>query len=196
MIAYLNGKLTHKDPTFVIIECNGVGYLVRISLNTFDRIRDKDQVRLFTYFQVKEDSHSLYGFAEPQEKTLFEQLIGISGIGGNTAILVLSSMAPEQFYQAIHSGDLNSLKQIKGIGAKTAGRIILELKDKVQMPESLLGTSGKSASGLQNREEALAALQRLGLPKAEMEKRLDKIFREQTADLAVEEIIKLALRNN
>lgn len=193
MIAYLNGKLAHKDPAYVIIECNGVGYEVKISLNTYSKIGKNEQLKLHTYLMVKEDSQTLFGFAEPAEKTLFLQLISISGVGGNTALTILSSVSPKELHGAIQAEDVNALKRIKGIGPKTAGRIILELKGKLKLSDE----AGEDASGSPlgaKREEALSALMTLGFPKAAMEKRLDQILKKEADTITVEELIKHALR--
>ena len=196
MIAYLAGKVAQLDPTFAIIDCGGIGYLVKISLNTYTQIRDKSNVKLHTYLQVREDAHILYGFFDPQEKSLFEQLISISGVGGNTAMMILSSISANDLFVAIQNEDTLALKRIKGIGAKTAGRIILELKDKIKIEGAVAGgiSLPKNSSSML-KQEALAALTNLGLPKATMSKRVDKIIKEQGEEVSVEEIIKLALRN-
>ncbi|MEM7038302.1 MAG: Holliday junction branch migration protein RuvA [Bacteroidota bacterium] len=130
MIAFLRGKLAHKDTNFVIIDCNGVGYKVRISLNTYSELKS-EAAKLHTHMMIKDDAHELYGFHEMAEKNLFLQLIGIQGVGGNTAMTILSSIAPKELYRVIEGEDVAALKRVKGIGAKTAGRIILELKGKL-----------------------------------------------------------------
>ena len=196
MIAYLDGKLAQIDPSFAIIECNGIGYLVKISLNTFSQIKEKEKVKLLTYFQVREDAQVLYGFSNAREKVLFEQLISISGVGGNTAIMILSSISPEELYMAIQSEDTMALKRVKGIGAKTAGRIVLELKDKIKLDGEIASPGvGQKLAESSRKQEALTALANLGLPKAQMSKRIDKILAEAGGNLSVEQIIKQALRN-
>ena len=197
MIAYIKGKIAHLEPAFVIVETGGIGYQVRISLNTYSSIRDKKEIHLHTFFQVREDAQILYGFIEPQEKTLFEQLISISGVGGNTAMMILSSISADALYTAIRTEDAAALKQVKGIGAKTAGRIILELKDKIKLEEGMGSgpAAGGGASGSEKKSEALAALVNLGLPKPAMVKRIDRILKEEGPEVSVEQIIKLALRN-
>lgn len=196
MIAYLQGKIAQVEPTFAIIDCGGIGYLVKISLNTYSLIKDADSTKLFTYFQVREDAQILYGFSKPQEQKLFEQLISISGVGGNTAMMILSSISPEDLLTAIRTENAHALKQVKGIGAKTAGRIILELKDKITLDAgSAGGTVGGVVRGTNNKQEALIALTSLGMPKAAMAQRIDRILKEEGNDLSVEQIIKLALRN-
>ena len=195
MIAYLEGKVAQLEPTFVIIDCGGIGYLVKITLNTYTQIRDKSSVKLHTYLQVREDAHILYGFFQDREKSLFEQLISISGVGGNTALMILSSISASDLYAAIQNEDTLALKRIKGIGAKTAGRIILELKDKIKIEGSVPAGVLQGGSSSMLKQEALAALTNLGLPKTIMAKRVDRIIQEQGGEISVEEIIKLALRN-
>ncbi len=197
MIAYLRGSISTLEPTHVVIDCGGVGYLAKISLNTYTQIQGKKEVKVFTYLQVREDAHVLYGFAESREQELFEQLISISGVGGNTAMMILSSISANELFLAIRNEDVNALKRVKGIGAKTAGRIILELKDKLRLDEltatAAIGTREGDAHA--RKQEALVALTNLGLPRAIMEKRLERIFQEAEKDISVEEAVKLALRN-
>ena len=196
VIAYLQGKIAQVEPTFAIIDCGGIGYYVRISLNTYSQIKDESSTKLFTYFQVREDAQILYGFSNPQEQQLFEQLISISGVGGNTAMMILSSISPEDLLTAIRTEDAYALKQVKGIGAKTAGRIILELKDKITLDPGLSDNSGGSPIQTgSKKQEALVALTSLGMPKAVMAKRIDRILKEEGNEVSVEQIIKLALRN-
>jgi len=190
MIAYLSGKLAQKDPSKVIIECNGIGYSVKISLNTFSKIGDEEQIKLHTHLMVREDAHTLFGFIDHKEKDLFEQLISISGVGGNTAITILSSITPDELEQAIQGEDIAALKGVKGIGPKTAGRIILELKGKLKLGED--GDVGDPKTSV--RREAIIALSNLGFPKSETEKRVDKILKEKGQDVSTEEIIRLALK--
>lgn len=195
MIAYLNGKIDQLEPTFVVVECAGVGYSARISLATYTQLRGKETIKLPTYLQVREDAQTLYGFYDPREKALFELLISVSGVGGNTAMMILSSTQVEEFYQAIQQEDVQSLKQVKGIGAKTAARIILELKDKIK-GEAVEAVPGVDAHLGQKKQEALAALVNLGLPKAAMEKRVQEILQQHGAGVAVADIIKLALKKS
>jgi holliday junction DNA helicase RuvA len=197
VIAFLRGNISILEPTHVVIDCGGVGYLAKISLNTYSQVQGKKEVHLFTYLQVREDAHVLFGFSDHREQELFEHLISISGVGGNTAMMILSSISPENLIHAIRNEDLNALKSVKGIGAKTAGRIILELKDKLKLEE--LGTSARAGTAAGNiqtiKQEALVALTNLGLPKATMEKRLERIFQDAEGPVSVEEAVKLALRN-
>ncbi|MEL6592343.1 MAG: Holliday junction branch migration protein RuvA [Bacteroidota bacterium] len=196
MIAYVEGKIASIEATHAVLDVGGIGYLVRISVNTYSRIKDTERVKLHTFFQVREDAQILYGFDQMQEKALFEQLISISGVGGNTAMVILSSIKAEDLVSAIQAGDAMALKQVKGIGAKTAGRIILELKDKIGAAGVEAGRSANSSNNIAaNKAEALAALAQLGLSKADASKRIDKVLKANGNDLKVEQIIKLALRN-
>jgi Holliday junction DNA helicase RuvA len=191
MIAYLKGKLAHKDTNHVVVECNGVGYWVRISLNTYASLSNGEEaVKLYTHLAIREDAHELYGFAEMAEKTMFLQLIGIQGVGGNTALTILSSIPLSELHQVIETGDLNRLKGVKGIGAKTAGRILLELKGKLVLD----GEAGEASPLDRNREEAISALVALGLPKSVIEKRIDGIIRSSNGPLSVEQLIREGLK--
>lgn len=190
MIAFLNGKLAHKDPAYVIIECGGVGYHVRISLNTYSKLGKEESVKLHTYLMIKEDAHDLYGFLDPREKALFLQLLSIQGVGGNTALTILSSIEPKELLQVIETENLTRLKQVKGIGAKTASRIILELKGKLVIDGSASAPTGMGKL----REEAIAALVSLGLPKAAMETRVDAIIKTVGPEVTIERVIKDALK--
>ncbi|MEM6260958.1 MAG: Holliday junction branch migration protein RuvA [Bacteroidota bacterium] len=195
MIAYLKGNIAQLDPAFVVIDCRGVGYMAKISLYTYDHLQGKKEVLLHTFLLVREDAHTLYGFANTREKSMFEQLITVSGVGANTALVMLSSMEVEELFHAIRTEDVLQLKRIKGIGAKSAARIVLELKDKLKLEGTVAeaGRKGGPSSGL--KQEALAALISLGLPKATMEKRLDDLVKAHGSDISVEQLVKLALRN-
>ncbi|MCB0399534.1 MAG: Holliday junction branch migration protein RuvA [Winogradskyella sp.] len=192
MITHLEGKLVEKNPTDVVIDCNGVGYFVNISLHTFSQIPDREHLKLYTYLQVREDSHSLYGFSSKTEREIFKLLISVSGIGANTARTMLSSLTPEQVKEAIASGDVALIQGVKGIGVKTAQRVIIDLKDKV------LKVYGIDELSLipnnTNKDEALSALDVLGFNKKQSEKVVDKILKAQP-DALVEQIIKEALKN-
>ncbi|MCO6357883.1 Holliday junction branch migration protein RuvA [Roseivirga pacifica] len=195
MFSYLNGKLAYKDPTFVIIDINGVGYDVKISLHTFSQIKDQENIKLHTYLHIKEDAHTLFGFAEDKEKKLFLQLISISGVGPSTGLMVLSSLGPHETEQAILSEDVRTIQGVKGIGAKTAQRIILELKDKVGKDsdsDSLINIPSSNRNAIRN--EALAALVTLGINKNAAQKSIDKILKQNPGDLSLEDLIKLALK--
>ncbi|MDX1314656.1 MAG: Holliday junction branch migration protein RuvA [Eudoraea sp.] len=192
MIDHLNGRMLEKNPTYLVVECAGVGYFVNISLNTFSRVPDQENIRIYTHLQVKEDSHTLFGFADKTEREIFRLLISVSGIGASTARTMLSSMSPEQVRDAIASGDVASIQSIKGIGAKTAQRVILDLKDKILKIYNLQEVSTDSNNT--NREEALSALEVLGFARKQSEKAVDQVL-SQDPSLSAEDIIKRALKN-
>lgn len=192
MIHHLTGKLVEKNPTNVIIECAGVGYFVNISLHTFSKLATDENISLFTHLQVKEDSHTLFGFSEKSERQIFRLLLSVSGIGSSTARTMLSSLSPAQIRDAIASGDVPTIQGIKGIGAKTAQRVILDLKDKVLKVYDIDEVS--LASNNTNKDEALSALEVLGYTRRQSEKIVDKVLL-QDSSLSVENIIKLALKN-
>ncbi len=196
MIAYIKGRLVHKDPTYVIIDIQGVGYEIKISLNTFSQIKDEELCSLSTYLHIKEDAHTLFGFAEESEKSLFLNLISISGVGPSTGLMVLSSLSPMEVETAILNGDVGTIQAVKGIGAKTAQRIILELKDKVGKDQSgPLETIISSSPANTIRNEALSALITLGINKAAAQKSIDKVLKDSGQDIRLEELIKLALKS-
>ena len=192
MITHLKGRLVEKNPTYVVIECAGVGYFVNISLHTFSKITDSENIQLYTHLQVKEDSHTLYGFAENSEREIFRLLLSVSGIGSNIARTMLSSLTPLQIKNAIACGDVPTIQAIKGIGAKTAQRVILDLKDKVLKIYNLDEVSPNLNNT--NKEEALSALEVLGFARRQSEKAVDKVL-SQDPTLSVEDIIKQALKN-
>lgn len=192
MIHHLKGKLVEKNPTYVVIECSGVGYFVNISLHTFSRIPDGELISLYTHLQIKEDSHTLFGFAEKSEREIFLLLLSVSGIGSSTARTMLSSMSPAQIRDAIANGDVPSIQAIKGIGAKTAQRVILDLKDKVLKVYDIDEVSPTPNNT--NKDEALSALEVLGFARRQAEKVVDKVISKDSS-LSVENIIKLALKN-
>jgi len=192
MITHLKGRLTEKHPTHVVIDCGGVGYFVNISLHTFSQLPSSENIQIFTHLQVKEDSHTLFGFMEASEREIFRLLLSVSGIGSSTARTMLSSMTPHQIRDAIASGDVPTIQSIKGIGAKTAQRVILDLKDKVLKIYNLDEVYPNSNNT--NKEEALSALEVLGFQRKQAEKAVDKVL-SQDASLSVEDIIKHALKN-
>lgn len=192
MITHLEGKLVEKNPTDVVIDCNGVGYFLNISLNTYSQIPDQENLKLFTHLQVKEDSHTLFGFVTKVEREIFRLLISVSGIGASTARTLLSSLEPRQVQEAIAGEDVALIQSIKGIGAKTAQRVIIELKDKIVKIYHLDEVS--PVRNNTNKEEALSALEVLGFGKKQAEKEVDKIVRLQP-EATVEEIIKQSLKN-
>lgn len=192
MIAHLQGKLIEKTPTEVIIDCGGVGYHVNISLHTYSLIPQTDTIKLFTYLQIKEDSHTLFGFVEKSEREIFKMLLSVSGIGASIARTMLSSLDPKQIIQALAVGDVATIQSIKGIGMKTAQRAILDLKDKVLKLYDIDEVS--MFQNNTNKEEALCALEVLGFNKKLSEKVVDKIVN-LDAEVTVESIIKQALKN-
>jgi len=192
MITHLQGRLIEKNPTDVVIDCNGVGYFVHISLQTYSQLPDSENIKLFTHMQVREDAHTLYGFFEVVERELFRLLISVSGVGASTARTMLSSLSPEQVRDAIASDDVATIQSVKGIGAKTAQRVILDLKDKILKVYGLSAISTLSSNT--NKEEALSALETLGFARKQAEKACDAVVKEYP-DATVEAIIKQALKN-
>jgi Holliday junction DNA helicase RuvA len=192
MITHIQGKLTEKNPTHVVIECNGVGYMLNISLHTFSQISNHEQLKLFTHLQVKEDSHTLYGFSSLAEREIFRLLISVSGIGANIARTMLSSLTPKEIREGIASSNVTLIQSIKGIGAKTAQRVIIDLKDKILKIYDLDEVS--VSKGNTNKDEALSALEVLGFVKKQAERVVDKIMITHT-EADVETIIKQALKN-
>jgi holliday junction DNA helicase RuvA len=192
MIAHIQGKLVEKSPTEIVIDCNGVGYLINISLHTYSLLPSSEFVKVFTHLLIKEDSHSLYGFVEKSEKEIFKLLISVSGIGANIARTMLSSIEPKQIINAIGSGDVGTIQSIKGIGVKTAQRTILDLKDKVLKIYEIDQVS--ISQNNTNKDEALSALEVLGFVRKTSEKVVEKIMAAMP-DATVEIIIKQALKN-
>lgn len=193
MFEYIDGKLTFKGPTYIVVETGGIGYHLNISLNTYSLLADAERCKVYTWLHIKEDAHTLYGFADEGERRLFLHLISVSGIGPNTGRMMLSSITPQEIQQAIVNGDLALIQRIKGIGAKGAQRIVLELQDKLKKE----GTGSLMAAPLNNtvREEALSALMMLGFAKAPAEKAIDNAIKNDGQDLTVEQMIKIALKN-
>lgn len=195
MIAYLDGILTHKDPTYVIVEVHGVGYQVKISLATFAVVKELDKAKIHTYFHVKEDAHTLYGFADTLEKQLFTDLISVNGVGPSTALVVLSSLSPDELRNAILNEDIRVIQGVKGIGAKTAQRLVLELKDKMKKEQWVADTDKQFSFNKGNsiRQEALSALVTLGFARTAAEKNIDLILK-KNQQISIEELIKQALK--
>ncbi len=189
MIGHLYGELVEKNPTEIIVDCNGVGYEVKISLNTFSAIPNSGKAKIYTKFIVREDAQILYGFAEKIEREMFNHLISVSGIGPNTAMIMLSSLVPEEIASAIQSEDVRTIQGIKGIGAKTAQRVIVDLKDK--MLKMAFSTENIFSAGNTNQYDALTALMSLGFDKKSAEKAIDKV---STGEESVEQLIKDALK--
>ncbi|HQF48508.1 MAG TPA: Holliday junction branch migration protein RuvA [Flavobacterium alvei] len=192
MITHLQGKLVEKTPTQVVIDCGGVGYHVNISLHTYSLLPATDFIKLFTHLQIKEDSHTLFGFVEKSEREIFKLLISVSGIGASIARTMLSSLDPKQITNAIASGDVVTIQSIKGIGSKTAQRVILDLKEKVLKLYDLDEVS--ISQNNTNRDEALSALEVLGFVRKASEKIVEKIIKD-APESSVEYIIKQALKN-
>ena len=190
MITQIKGRLVEKSPTELVIDCNGLGYLVNISLNTFSLLSDSENISLYTHLQIKEDSHTLFGFYEKTERNLFRKLISVSGIGASTARTMLSSLNPEEIQRAILSENVSTIQSVKGIGLKTAQRVIIELKDKVSAISEGLEISSNFTNS--KREESLSALEVLGYSRKQITKVVDKLISE-TSEISVEEIIKNAL---
>ncbi len=196
MIAFLRGKLVHREPTHVVIEVNGVGYHVHISLQTFSAVKEQENVFLFTHLAIREDAHILFGFASEGEKRLFQQLTSVNGVGPSTAIVMLSYMNESELKSAIVREDAVALQSIKGIGGKTAQRVIIELKDKLKK-ESWEESQPSISQGGYNtvRKEALSALLTLGLPKAVAEKSIDAVLKKSGNTVTLEDLVKQALKN-
>ncbi len=195
MIAFVNGKLVHKEATNVVIEVNGIGYHIFISLATYSKIKDEEVCKLFTYFHVKEDIQALYGFLSEQDKIFFMNLISVSGIGPSTGMIMQSSMTTNELKSAIVNEDVDAIQKIKGIGAKTAQRVILELKDKIKK-EGFSSESGQSSGSINNilRDEALSALVMLGINKSTAQKSIETILRNSESNITLEQLIKRSLQ--
>ncbi len=192
MITHIQGKLVEKNPTDVVIDCNGVGYLLNISLHTYSQIPNQENLKLYTHLQVKEDSHTLFGFSSIAEREIFRLLISVSGVGASIARTMLSSLTPKQVREGIAVGDVALIQSIKGIGAKTAQRVILDLKDKILKVYDIDELSTIKSNT--NKDEALSALEVLGFNKKQSERLVDKIISNQP-DSSLEFIIKEALKN-
>lgn len=197
MITYLKGRLAFKDPTHLVIDVGGVGYEAKISLITYSQVKDKEDILIQTYLHVKEDSHTLFGFYEQSEKKRFLDLLSINGVGPSTALMILSSLDAKELQAAIVQEDVKTIQSVKGIGGKTAQRIILELKDKMKK-EGLLDKSVEIQPRFDNtlRFEALSALTTLGINKSAAEKTVDKILKEYGEEIKLEELIKHALKRS
>ena len=189
MITFLKGKLIEKNPTDIVLDVNGVGYRVNISLNTFSEIDDNENCFIYTYFHVKEDAQILYGFSNKEERSVFKLLISVSGIGPNTAQVIMSSMSPENLQRAVMNNDIESIKSVKGIGLKSAQRLVLDLKDKISKI-SLQDSSSRINNSI--KDEALSALKMLGFARKNIETVIDKILLD-SEDITVEDLIKQVL---
>ncbi|MCZ8355102.1 MAG: Holliday junction branch migration protein RuvA [Cyclobacteriaceae bacterium] len=195
MISFLKGKLAHQEPSQVIIDVNGVGYAVNISLQTFGAIKNQESIFLYTHLAIREDAHVLFGFSTEAEKRMFLNLISVNGVGPSTAIVMLSYMDVEELKAAIVREEIATLQKVKGIGGKTAQRLIVELKDKLkkEVPEENI----LSSSGIHNsiKQQALSALVTLGIPKPSAEKSVDAILKKSGNNLTLEDLVKQALKN-
>jgi Holliday junction DNA helicase RuvA len=192
MYEYIEGKLVEKNPAYAVVEANGIGYLLNISIHTYSLLREDEKCTLYTHLVVREDDILLYGFADKEERELFRQLISVSGVGVNTARIILSSLSPDEVIRAIADGDAIQLQRIKGIGAKTAQRIIIDLKDKVS--RELIPHEKSGFMHNTKKQEALSGLIILGFPKMLAEKALNKIIETEGTGLTVEQLIKHALK--
>ena len=192
MITHLKGKLIEKNPTNIVLDCNGVGYSVNISLYTFSQLPSGEHVKLFIHLQVREDSHTLFGFSSKVEREVFRLLISVSGVGASIARTMLSTLSPEQVMEAITQNNIATIQSVKGIGTKTAQRVVLDLKDKIIKIYGLDEVS--LVSGNTNRNEALSALETLGFARKQTEKICDDIVN-KNPNASVETIIKQALKN-
>ncbi len=197
MFAYIEGSLVVREPAFVVIDVGGIGYELKITLGTFSAIKSMSKVKLFTYSHIKEDSYTLYGFIDQSEKNLFMALISISGVGPATGVMILSSLSPQEIQQAILTDNAPVIQSVKGVGAKTAQRIILELKDKL-LKENLVVPTGQNYLVSHNslQEEALSALVTLGINKNVAEKAIINNLKNADNDLTVEELIKRVLKSS
>lgn len=197
MYSYIEGELVEKNPAYVVLDCNGIGYVINISLNTFTKLKDKKHFKLYTHFSIKNEATTpvgfvLYGFAEEAERQLFRQLISVSGVGSATALLMLSSLPADKLLDAIINNNPSVLQSVKGIGAKSAQRIIIDLKDKLEkggFSKEFIGEIHNT-----NKDEALSGLTVLGFNKTVAEKALSKVFSKLGTDVPVETLIKEALK--
>jgi len=191
MYDYITGSVVEKTPTYIILDTGQIGYFIHISLNTYSSLGETGSCKLYIHQIIREDAHLLFGFADQREREIFRQLISVSGVGANTARMILSSMIPDDVVRAINEGDVFALKSVKGIGAKSAQRIIVDLKDKVTKAEQIQEIFESESNTIQ--EESLSALVNLGFSKSMVEKVIHKIHGEES-DLTVEELIKEALK--
>ena len=192
MITHIQGRLVEKNPTDVVIDCNGVGYFINISLHTFSELPASENVKLFTHLLIREDAHTLFGFSSVAEREIFKLLISVSGVGASIARTMLSSLAPDQVLDAIATNDLATIQSIKGIGAKTAQRVVLDLKDKILKVYGLSSISAGTSNT--NKNEALSALETLGFVRKQAERVVDATLKDHP-QASVEMIIKQALKN-
>ena len=192
MITHIQGRLVEKTPAYVVIDCSGVGYLLHITLNTFSKLGSGENCKLYTHLAIREDAHTLYGFHDQLERQIFRLLISVSGVGANTARMILSSLNPKEVQEAVLNEDTTLLKSIKGIGSKSAQRIIVDLKDKIA--KEFGGVEISTLPSNRNKEEALSALEVLGFSRNATEKVVSSLLRE-SPELPIEELIKTALKS-
>ncbi|MFQ5445819.1 MAG: Holliday junction branch migration protein RuvA [Saprospiraceae bacterium] len=193
MITYIKGTITFKTPTYIVVEAGGIGYRVHISLNTYAKVEKLEHVKILTYYHVKEDAHTLYGFAEDEERNLFAHLISVSGVGPSTAQVMLSTMTPDELRAAIIAENEASLRKVKGIGAKTAKQIILDLKSRLIKEGGEFKLPAAVADNTM-RQEALSALLSLQVNKIQAQKALNKVLQSQPGIESVEDLVRLALK--
>ncbi|APD06551.1 DNA helicase [Flavobacteriaceae bacterium UJ101] len=191
MITHIQGKLVEKNPSYAIIDCNGVGYYINITINTYEKIPNKEAIKLFTHLIVREDSQTLYGFYDTIEREMFKLLVNVNGVGPSTARMVLSTLTPKEFQEAVVTNNVNVVKSVKGIGPKSAQRIIIELKDKLDKDLDINNLSLPTENKI--KEEALNALEVLGFTKKQVEKVIDG-FLKTDPKISVEELIKQTLK--
>lgn len=192
MYAYLEGKLAGLNPAIAVVDCNGVAYELQISLHTYSKIKDSEHCKLLTHLVVREDAQILFGFADEEERKMFRHLISVSGVGANTARMILSSLGPDEVFSAIRGNDITRLQSIKGIGTKSAQRIVVDLSDKIKK-EGIMSDILPDPNN-RNREEALSALSMLGFNKAASTKVVDKVLQDEGFGISVEELVKKALQ--
>lgn len=190
MYNHLSGRLVEKNPSYIVVECGGIGFLLQISLNTYSKLPEKEAVKIFVHLQITEDSHTLYGFADEEERRLFRALISVSGVGCNTARMMFSSMQPAEITDCIVNNNVAKLKSIKGIGEKTALRLIVELKDKLKKD----GFASIPSGHFQIKDQAVSALVTLGFSKSSVDKIIDQLLRNQAASFTIEDLVKEALK--
>lgn len=194
MFEYIQGKVVSRQPTYVVLETGGIGYMLHISLNAYNQIEEKPDQKIYTWLQVTEDAHRLWGFSDPAERDVFLHLVSVSGIGPNTARLILSGMTPDECKNAILTDNELAFRQVKGVGPKTAKRVIMELKDKILKIGGETPTLKTGGQRFESVEEALSALITLGFNKNQAEKALQQIIRQEGKDLPTETLVRLALR--
>ena len=191
MLEYIIGVVREKNPSFVVVENQGIGYFINISLNTFTQIGDLKEIKIFIHEVIREDTHDFYGFFEWKERDIYRKLISVSGVGPSTARMMLSSLSPDEIIMAISSGDVATIKSVKGIGAKTAQRVIIDLKDKITNSDEELNIFNEQGNTI--KDESLSALIMLGFNKKQAEKAVNKLIKENK-ELSVEQVVKSALK--